>query len=63
MAEDRRRWEYTDDLIAIIIVLAWVFGKFFGVDIPDWVLSVALGYAFGKSIPNGGVVRWLKGSA
>ena len=47
-------WKYTDDIIAIAIVIAWIAGKFLGVDIPDWVVSAAIGYAFGKSMPRGG---------
>ena len=45
-------WKFTDDIIAIIIVIAWIVGKFKGVDIPDWVVSAAIGYAFGKSMPR-----------
>ena len=47
-----RPWKYTDDIIAGVIIGAWVIGKFIGVNIPDEVAMVAIGYVFGKNIPN-----------
>ena len=44
-------WKYTDDIIAGILVIAWVIGKATGNEIPDWILATALGYVFGKNIP------------
>ncbi|RKZ29252.1 hypothetical protein DRQ29_00340 [bacterium] len=49
--EKQKIWKYTDDIIAGIIVVAWIVGKFVGVEIPDWVMTTALGYVFGKNIP------------
>lgn len=43
--------KYTDDIVACIIVVAWIIGKFTGVEIPDWIMTTALGYVFGKNIP------------
>lgn len=49
--EGRKIWKYTDDIVAIILVIAWVVSKFSGNAIPDWVMTAVLGYIFGKSIP------------
>lgn len=46
----RRPWKYTDDIVAILIVVAWIVGKFKGISIPDWVLGAVLGYVFGKYV-------------
>ena len=49
--EKKIKWRYTDDLIATILVIAWIVGKFCGNVVPDWILATALGYVFGKNIP------------
>jgi len=49
--EENKVWKYTDDVIAGIIVVAWIIGKFIGVEIPNEILATALGYVFGKNIP------------
>lgn len=49
--EKREVWKYTDDIVAGVVVVAWIVGKFTGVEIPDWVMTTALGYVFGKNIP------------
>jgi len=46
-----RPWKYTDDIVAVLIILAWILGKPLGVEVPDWALSAVLGYIFGKNIP------------
>ena len=48
----RKPWKWTDDIIAVIVVGAWVVGKFISVEIPDWAVAAALGYVFGKNIPQ-----------
>ena len=45
-------WKYTDDAIAIMLTVGWILSKFFGVNIPDWVLAVVIVYAFGKSVAD-----------
>ena len=49
--EENKVWKYTDDIIAGIVVVAWLIGKFVGVEIPNEILATALGYVFGKNIP------------
>jgi len=49
--EKKKIWKYTDDIVAGVVVVAWIIGKFVGVEIPDWVMTTALGYVFGKNIP------------
>ena len=44
--------KYTDDIVCLIIVIAYVLGKVFGWDIPDWCIASALGYASGKMMPH-----------
>jgi len=44
--------KYTDDIVCLIIVIAYVLGKVFSWDIPDWCVASALGYAFGKMMPQ-----------
>jgi len=53
-----RPWKYTDDIIAGIIVVAYIIGKFIGVQIPENLVGLALGYVFGKNVPS--VISWLK---
>jgi len=50
--EKPKPYKYTDDIVCLIIVVAYVLGKVFGWEIPDWCLASALGYAFGKTMPQ-----------
>ena len=43
-------WTYTDDIIVLGVVGAWIAGKIVGFDIPDDVALLALAYAFGKQM-------------
>ena len=50
---DDKLWKYTDDILAVVIVAAWIAGKASGVyEIPESVLGIVLGYVFGKNIPK-----------
>lgn len=51
MENEIKPWKYTDDIICILVALAWMIGKFVGVEIPEWVLTTVIGYAFGKNLP------------
>lgn len=43
-------WKYTDDVLAIGVTGAWIAGKILGYDIPDEMVILSLGYAFGKNL-------------
>jgi len=45
-------WKYTDDIIAIGVVGAWIAGKIVGFEIPDEIAILALGYVFGANLPK-----------
>lgn len=50
---ENKLWEFTDDILAGIIVLAWIGGKASGTyEIPESVLGIVLGYVFGKNMPK-----------
>lgn len=40
--------EYTDDLIALVVVVATTGSYFIGVDVPTEPMMLVLGYYFGK---------------
>ena len=44
-------WKYTDDIVAIIVVIAWFIAWGMGTKLPEWLLTAVLGYVFGKNIP------------
>ena len=50
--EEPKPYSWTDDVVCLIIVVAYVLGKIFGWEIPDWCAAAAIGYAFGKNIPQ-----------
>ena len=43
-------WKYTDDIIAGSVIGAWIWGKFTGVEIPDEIALLALGYVFYRQV-------------
>ena len=45
-------WKYTDDILAVLIVGSYIAGKVYGFDIPEVVVGVVLGWAFGQ-MPKG----------
>lgn len=45
-----RPWKYTDDIIAISIVIGYLLGKYFGFEVPEWMVIAALLYAFGAGV-------------
>ena len=44
-------WEFTDDVIAILLVIAWLACYALNKPLPEWVLTTVLGYVFGKHMP------------
>jgi len=49
--ENSKLWTYTDDVIAILVVIAWFIAYGMGHKLPEWILTTVLGYVFGKHIP------------
>ena len=43
-------WEYTDDIIAGVIVVGYIFGGQIGVVVPEWALQLTLTWVFGTDI-------------
>jgi len=44
-------WKYTDDIVAIILVIAWIICYVIGNALPEWLITAILGYVFGKNLP------------
>lgn len=60
----RTPWRWTDDLIALIVVLCYIFQSVKGQwqwqihGVPDWGFAFALVYVFGKSAVSGFKEFW-----
>ena len=46
-------WKYTDDMIAWIVVVAYIVQNWAGIAVPDWAMATALVYALGIDIVKG----------
>lgn len=46
-----KNWQYTDDIIAILLVIAWLVCYALSKPLPEWILTTVLGYVFGKHMP------------
>mgnify|MGYP000412649059 CR=1 FL=1 len=49
--EENKLWKYTDDIVAVIIIVAWIICYAIGKAMPEWIITTVLGYIFGKSFP------------
>ena len=52
MTENPTPYHYTDDIIAVAVVAAWIAGKIVGFEIPDEIALLTLGYVFGVNLPK-----------
>lgn len=49
--EEEKVWKYTDDIVAVVLIVAWLVCWAIGHKLPEWILTTVLGYIFGKNIP------------